>query len=385
MFKKTKSLLKYLFDFRSGIFIILLLALILRILSLDQSFWLDEAITALAVRNNSFASLITKFSLGDTHPPLYYLVLRVWSLMFGYSEISLRMPSVIFGIATVYSTYLIAKSAKLQNNRIYFLVASILLATSGLHTYYSQEARMYAMSTFLVSLTVLMYMKHKWAVLSIAILLLGMTDYLPLLILFPLWIYSLYKKNEKNLIINFSKAHIPFFCFMLIWFPSFLTQIASTSKFLSTNSWWNQALGSANIKELILVWVKFIIGRISYDNTLIYATIVVFVSFVFVLPLFKALKEYKKNLLFWLWLIFPGIIFFVGSFFVPGFAYFRLLFLLPSFYLLVAFGLSKLKYQIFFTIIVILFNLVFTFTYLFNKNYWREAWRGFGHTVGKKI
>jgi uncharacterized membrane protein len=39
--------------------------------------------------------------LGDTHPPIYYLVLRLSSTVFGQSEIAARAPSMLFGLLTV--------------------------------------------------------------------------------------------------------------------------------------------------------------------------------------------------------------------------------------------------------------------------------------------
>jgi uncharacterized membrane protein len=76
------------------IFIILGAGLILRLVSLNQSLWLDEATTALASKM-SLANLFTKFFPGDFHPPLYYLIMKFWTSIFGYSEISLRFPSIV--------------------------------------------------------------------------------------------------------------------------------------------------------------------------------------------------------------------------------------------------------------------------------------------------
>ncbi|EKE12574.1 MAG: hypothetical protein ACD_13C00166G0001, partial [uncultured bacterium] len=86
---------------------VLILAVILRLVSLNQSLWLDEA-TSANVAVMSLPDFFNKFIPADFHPPLYYLFLMGWSRVFGISEISLRIPSVIFGVATVYFVYLIA-------------------------------------------------------------------------------------------------------------------------------------------------------------------------------------------------------------------------------------------------------------------------------------
>src|SRR4029078_7831305 len=91
------------------LYFLLLLGLILRLISLNQSLWLDEAIGAIAVKNYSYVGIVTDFIKGDTHPPFYYLTLKLWTDLFGYSEIAMRMLSVIFGVATVWVVYKIAK------------------------------------------------------------------------------------------------------------------------------------------------------------------------------------------------------------------------------------------------------------------------------------
>ena len=69
-------------------------AFIMRLIGLDQSLWLDEATTAVAVQTHSFWNIVTQFSPSDFHPPLYYLVMKIWTGIFGYSEVALRMSSV---------------------------------------------------------------------------------------------------------------------------------------------------------------------------------------------------------------------------------------------------------------------------------------------------
>src|SRR3989344_6461242 len=139
------------------IILILIAALVMRLISLNQSLWMDEAISATVVKNYNLLEIITKFAPADPPPPLYYLLLRFWSGLFGLSEISLRLPSVIFAVMTVYVVYKIGL--------IYFkkvaIWTSVLLATAPLHIYYSQEARMYSLSTLLTSLVIYLFLKKR--------------------------------------------------------------------------------------------------------------------------------------------------------------------------------------------------------------------------------
>jgi len=165
------------------IFPILLLTLFLRLISLNQSLWLDEATTSLASKM-SLADFFTGFMPGDFHPPLYYLLMKGWGSIFGLSEISLRIPSVIFGVLTIYFIYLIAKKVFDVKTAG---IASVLAATSGLLIYYSQEARMYSLVVLLVTALFYLFLEKRWLLFSILIPILGMTDYVALLVV-PLFL-----------------------------------------------------------------------------------------------------------------------------------------------------------------------------------------------------
>lgn len=359
---------------------ILLFGLGLRLISLNQSLWMDEAISALAVKGNNFLGLIANFSLGDTHPPFYYLLLKTWTLIFGYSEISLRLPSVVLGVATVYVIYLIGK--KIAGEKL-GIISALFLVTSGLHLYYSQEARMYALSTFAVSLTVYFFLKVRekakqtdWVFLSLSLLLVGLSDYLPLLIIPVLWIWGLLSKKNRQWWKKFLLSHLPLAIFVFLWSPIFRAQSISTKNYLQVFSAWASVLGKASMKELSLVWVKFILGRISFTPKFVYGLVVIAASAPFIAGLFNSLKKNKQVPIIRLWLVVPLFFAFVGSIFIPGFSYFRMIFVLPAFYILVAFGLAKIRFGYLLTAVVVILNLIFSGTYLFNRNFWREDWKG---------
>ena len=84
---------------------ILALGFFLRVLPLNQSYWLDESINVRAASSKSFTELVTVYSIGDFHPPLYHIFLRSWILFFGNHEVATRMLSVLFGIGTIYYLY----------------------------------------------------------------------------------------------------------------------------------------------------------------------------------------------------------------------------------------------------------------------------------------
>ncbi|RLC29692.1 hypothetical protein DRH13_05340, partial [Candidatus Woesebacteria bacterium] len=170
------------------LFAIIVLGIFLRIFALNQSFWLDEAIGALVVKEQNIVQIATQFPKGDNHPPLYYLALEGWSNLFGYSEVVLRSLSVLFGVLTIYFSFLIAKIFTKKKKVFYPLFSALLLASSPFHIYYSQEARMYIMAGlfatmaiyyFLLTLDTKVKQKYPWILFSLSITALVFTDYVP--------------------------------------------------------------------------------------------------------------------------------------------------------------------------------------------------------------
>lgn len=132
--------------------LITLLALALRLVFINVPLWYDEACSHL-VAKNSLPFGIDQFLLEKDlqHMPLYFYILNIWMSIFGESDISIRVLSLIFGLATVPLSYIVA--SKLHSKEIGIL-ASIFVAVNAFLVLYSTEARMYSMVTFLALLSV---------------------------------------------------------------------------------------------------------------------------------------------------------------------------------------------------------------------------------------
>jgi mannosyltransferase len=125
--------------------IILVLATILRATGLGrQSLWYDEGVSAY-LATLPLAEL-TAWTAGDIQPPLYYYLLWGWVRLFGYSEIALRALSLLFSLLTVPLAWYAGR--RLFSDRAGML-AGLIVATSPLYIWYAQEARNYALLTFL--------------------------------------------------------------------------------------------------------------------------------------------------------------------------------------------------------------------------------------------
>lgn len=362
------------------IWLILLLGLVLRIISLNQSLWLDEAINTLAVKNYSLVDLITQYARADFHPPGWFIILWFWTKIFGYSEIAVRIPSVIFGLLTIWIVYSIGK--KLISKEL-GIIAALLLSINPLHVYYSQEARMYALATLAVSVNILVILKLvKGEKLNFIFLIFSnifvlISDYLAYFIFSAEFIFLLnYKKDLiKKWLIALSSALL----FGVWWIPTFLGQLDVGSVASSNLPTWKFVNGAFDFKTLPLTFVKFIIGRISLADKTLYLVILLPICTLFAFLLYRGIKsinDFQRKLLI-IWIIAPLFLATAISLVVPVYNYFRVLYVLSPFIILISLGILSMKrFKLIFLSAVLSVELFCTLVYLLIPAYQREDWKG---------
>ena len=335
------------------LWLIVLSSAFIKCIGLNQSLWLDEAITVNTVQNYTLVNIVRQFAGGDFHPPLYYLFMKLWTNIFGYSEIALRMPSVIFSLITIYIVYLIVR--KIKKNAALWGMA--LVAFNPLLIYYAQEARMYSMVTMLITLAIYAKIRNKkwelyaWSFLAFA------TFYGSVFILFALDIFNwgLYGS-------------------MLILLPLIIKQYMTSRTLLGEVVNWDLTLGIINMKNLFLIFVKLVTGRVPFTKWYILPTLLVWLA---------ALKSGLKNKYFLRLLILPLILGLLFSIKVPMLQYFRFQYLVIPLSILMAMvgqlrGLP-LRY------ILIIFFVLFSFMYVMNSNNYREDWKGISKNLPETV
>lgn len=363
------------------IWLILILGFTLRLIAIDQSFWLDEAINVLAIKNLTLPELITKYALSDFHPPGYFVILWLWSKLFGYSEIAARIPSVIFAVFSIYLVYLLVKKISSQRSA---LVTSSILAINPLHIYYSQEARMYIFAIFAVVLNYYFFVnlfqrKRSFLGLLLSNILVFSSDYLAYFT-FPAQFITLLLLKSKTNIKKWLASLIPSVILLSFWLPYFIKQINTGLNTASNIPGWKEVVGSTGLKPLLLTYVKFIIGRISYPDKIIYYSLFLPIGTLFLFLLIRGITKVSllERKVFLSWLFIPIILGLGISFVVPIFSYFRILFVLPIFIYFVTVGVLTWDKKLvkLLLAIVITVELLCSFVYLFNPNFHRENWRG---------
>lgn len=313
------------------------------------------------------------FTPYDFHPPFFYFILMAWTKVFGYSEVALRFPSLIFSLLAGFSVYNIGK--KIKSETVGFWAAAFFLF-NPLIVYYSQEARMYMMCLYFIvrSYELLLTVenpKERTIVdivgLNIFIFLSFFTFYGSIFFIFSLYAYLLYKKQFKTLLLTLPG----FIISVIVVYPFLSKQLVYAKAALSQVKNWNLVLGKVTLKNFFLIPLKFSIGRISfYPKVLYYSIGLLWSSFVLFFAA-KGFQNHKKTAYF---LLFPLLVGTLVSLVTPMLQYFRFLYLVPFFTILIAFG-SKGKSKYILLTGFVAFSLLYTLFPAFHREDWKSLTR----------
>ena len=103
-----------------------------------HSGWTDEIFSAVRTGNPTLPFISTFSDTGN--PPFYFILLRFWFIIFGWSEESGTMFSVLLGTFSIFSLYLLVKPFFGRKAALY---AALFTAFSGFSIGYSREMRGY--------------------------------------------------------------------------------------------------------------------------------------------------------------------------------------------------------------------------------------------------
>lgn len=170
----------------------------------------------------------------ENNPPLHFLLLHYWIKFFGISELSVRMPSLIFSAFTVLFIYRIG--LRFFNLRV-AVIASILFTFSNYQVLYAHEARAYAMMGFLTAVSMFYYLEiihsknqNNWKLFwfFLANTLLIYTHFFGFFILFVQFFFillqrQLLRKYYRFLILFVGVMLITYFPFILVVLQRFAT------------------------------------------------------------------------------------------------------------------------------------------------------------------
>jgi mannosyltransferase len=128
---------------------ILGIATALRVFKLDASLWFDEIVTLVEYVPLSAGDLLTTYPELNHHV-LFTLEAKGSVALFGESAWALRLPALVFGVASIWALWLLAsETVSAWETRL----AAVALAVSYHHIWFSQNARGYTGLLFLALVT----------------------------------------------------------------------------------------------------------------------------------------------------------------------------------------------------------------------------------------
>jgi uncharacterized membrane protein len=353
--------------------LIFIFALALRLLVSTESYWLDEG-ASIQIATRLSPDLLG--SLGpDFHPPFFYLLLKSW-LAFVPSQIEwlVRLPFIILSSLSVIVVYYIARLLA-PSRPLVGVIAGLLLATSPFHIYYSVELRMYGLTALFVALSwyylladfkrdqaVTRYLYWLWTVLSLY------TFYGALFSLVGQLIFISWHKKTRLL----KKTLLIIFLSCLPLVPLIYTQLLSAQVMTQALPGWTGILGQLDLKNLILIPVKLLGGRLSFEPKTAY----IVTSLIWSALILGMAWISRARAIYASWIITPIVISLLISFFTPVLSYHRFVYILPGIYVLLALTIVRFKMAYFFTILFLTVHIVIQIFYVISPHLHREDWAG---------
>lgn len=155
------------------------------------SIWFDEAFGIYMIR---FGFLdIARYTASDVHPPFYYWMLKLWTSVFGTSELAVRSLSMVALMGALIFMYLILRRAF---SRRVAAGGLLMLSVSPLLVRYAEEARMYGLVALIVTAATYVFLdvmekptRRKWVLYGLLVALGMWTHYFTALMWLAHWAY----------------------------------------------------------------------------------------------------------------------------------------------------------------------------------------------------
>lgn len=252
---------------------------VLVLLRINHGFiWLDEGYT-IALSKMKFAELI-ETTAGDVHPPLYYLIVKVFSVCLGHHQWVYELSSVLpVAFSIMFSVFVMRKEFG-RSASVYFMT---LLTCMNCSFDYMNEVRMYSWANFLVLMCfwcayqILKRNKNRDYVFFVLFGLAGAyTHYYAMVtvgLVYVLLFVVLLIRADKKKMLNWLFAAMACAVGYLPWVKALFSSFGDAS-----SGWWaTEVITSSQIYDFIF-WNR--IGRFSYLFLGVCILIVVWKSFI---------------------------------------------------------------------------------------------------------
>lgn len=224
---KTKYNLTLLVNICLVLYILLSIYISFRMILLERSLWYDEAMFSFSfTKRNLFNLTSSPFEWDQTAPIIYIYIVKIITLIFNNTEISLRIWSFISFLISLWATFYISKSIL---HIKYSLYPVALLSSLSIMLLYANEFKTYMFDSSIVLLIIILFYLYSRKKISRSLL--------NILLMLSIWasnpvcffiasflilefIEALRKKDYKkikNSILSVFLSLISFICYFFYW------------------------------------------------------------------------------------------------------------------------------------------------------------------------
>jgi 4-amino-4-deoxy-L-arabinose transferase-like glycosyltransferase len=339
------------------LYIPLFLSFLLGLINIQKlDFWRDEAFTVNAAKR-PFLDIIN-IAINDVHPPLHIFITKIFGMLFGFNEISLRLPSLIFQLINIFFVWKISQLIfKKDFLKKWGYLPTWLICLSPNLFYYSIETRSYSLLTALCSVGIYFLIKIQqekkikildYLGLSLTAIFLLYTHTLGVVVVFSLFTVGIVNLCLKSKVKNYKE----------LWKINKWLFLSGSVAFISYLPWLNVVLDQANkisdqgfwltfspVQDIFtnLNWIFSSQGSTPEINYLEFG-FRLFPLLIIPLFLFGFISQIEKKKLFLpsLYVIQMGLIFFLS--YRSAIYYFRyFLFILPIMSFIIAYSFEELE------------------------------------------
>jgi uncharacterized membrane protein len=320
----------------------------------------DEPFSVFHAQLN-ISSIIQELKTGN-NPPLYEIILSFWLKAFGISELSVRMPSLIFSAVTTFLLYKLL--IKYFNNRI-AVMASLLFIFSSINILAAQEARVYSLFVLLTAASFYQFIslynssKKTLHILLISVINIALvySHYFGFFVLFTQFVLLVTIKDLRK------KSLTHYFYSLIILAVFYIPNLFIL---------WNRFLDSSNG-----TWIRPPSGIESIYNmlwqfsnqpftTVVSILLIITASFLFLYRKDKKLSVHHKIIIGWF--LIPFSVMFIVSYWVPMFFAKYLIFISLGYYIVLAICIESIfKNTLYRTFLGSVVVIIFASTALFKK------------------
>lgn len=278
----------------------------------SRGFWGDEAWTGLLTQLS--VPEIIQVTGQDFHPPMYYLLVHLFTQIFGSSE-AIRMVSFTFYALLGIPVYFLAKELK---NKWLRILSVVMVYASPIMFTFAFEARTYSLLAFMSACTTLFFWRAlekkevKWWILYFIFGSIGVYSHYYMWFILAshgfFWLLA-----DRKQFWRVFKAYLGILIVQAPWIPTLFSQVSSV-----VGDYW---IGGMNEKTHYEFFLRVTGGDIVTDQQ---KMIAMTFAGLMVLSLAVALK-YRKKLKFysylWFWFIIPALLPTLVSLYTPVFFY----------------------------------------------------------------